>query len=96
VQHRLAGAASQVEGAHWLLMRAAWSDTPVDIAAALAQAQSMCTRVGYDLHQFMGAMGLTLEHPLHRWTYRLRLLRTEFGGAEAAFSALAGRAWPET
>ncbi len=41
----------------------------------------------------MGAMGLTLEHPLHRWTFRVKLLRSELGGAERQFDAVAARAW---
>jgi hypothetical protein len=41
----------------------------------------------------MGAMGLTLEHPLHRWTYRIRLLRSAFGGASGAMQALASHRW---
>ena len=41
----------------------------------------------------MGAMGLTLEHPLHRWTYRVKLLRSDLGGAEMQFRAVADAAW---
>ncbi len=41
----------------------------------------------------LGAMGLTLEHPLHRWTYRARLLRTSLGGAAANQALAAARRW---
>ena len=93
VQHRLAHAASQVEGARWLTLKAAWSGSDDDAATALGMTQALSTRVVYDLHQFMGAMGLTLEHPLHRWTYRVRLLRSELGGADSNLEALANMTW---
>jgi len=38
-------------------------------------------------------MGLTLEHPLHRWTYRARLLRSSLGGAGANLQAVSTRRW---
>lgn len=93
VQHRLANAAVEIEGARWLMLRAAHSRTAADATCALGYAQGMATRIGYDLHQFMGAMGLTLEHPLHRWTYRARLLRAEMGGTGAAYQAYAQDRW---
>lgn len=94
VQHRLAEAATAITGARWLTLRAADSGTPADTALALGQAQSIARRIVYDLHQFMGAMGLTLEHPLHRWTYRAKWLLAELGGSDAQFQAAAAAAWP--
>ena len=47
----------------------------------------------YDFHQFLGAMGMTLEHPLHLWTYRLRLLTAELGGRGANALAAADAIW---
>lgn len=93
IQHRLAAASVQIEGARWLTLKAAQSLAAGDAATALGQAQNIATKITYDLHQFMGAMGLTLEHPLHRWTYRARLLRSEFGGATGNFRALADQRW---
>lgn len=93
VQHRLAGAAVEIEGAKWQMLRSAHSRSARDAACALGFAQGMATRIGYDLHQFMGAMGLTLEHPLHRWTYRARLLRAEMGGSSAAYLDYARERW---
>lgn len=93
IQHRLATAASAIQGARWLMLRAADSGSAVDAATAAGYAQGMATRISYDLHQFMGAMGLTLEHPLHRWTYRVKLLRSDLGGAEMQFRAVADLAW---
>jgi hypothetical protein len=38
-------------------------------------------------------MGLTLEHPLHLWTYRLKALYGELGGASMQFAAGAAAMW---
>jgi hypothetical protein len=95
IQHRLAAAASAIQGGRWLTLRAAGTGMAVDAATAAAHAQGISTRIVYDLHQFMGAMGLTLEHPLHRWTYRLKLLRSDLGGAERQFQDLAELAWAD-
>jgi len=43
-------------------------------------AQESATRVIYDVHQMLAAMGMTLEHSLHLWTYRLKALLSEQGG----------------
>lgn len=93
VQHRLAEDASLIEAGKWLTFKAAQTLSPADAAIAAGYAQSTATKVTYDLHQFMGAMGLTLEHPLHRWTYRVKLLRSELGGAAAQFQSVADEIW---
>jgi alkylation response protein AidB-like acyl-CoA dehydrogenase len=93
IQHRLAAAASAIQGGRWLSLKAAYTGAAVEAATAAAYAQGISTRIVYDLHQFMGAMGLTLEHPLHRWTYRVKLLRSDLGGAERQFQDLADLAW---
>lgn len=93
IQHRLAECATLIEGARWLTLKAADTASPIDVAVAIGHAQQATAKVCHDLHQFMGAMGLTLEHPLHRWTYRARLLRAELGGAEHHFSIAADAAW---
>jgi len=94
IQHRLASAASAIQGGRWLTLQAAYTESAADAACAAGYAQSMATAIVYDLHQFMGAMGLTLEHPLHRWTYRVKLLRTDLGGAEQQLQQLAQLSWP--
>jgi hypothetical protein len=38
-------------------------------------------------------MGLTLEFPLHHWTYRLRALVGELGGSSAQAIAVADSVW---
>jgi hypothetical protein len=93
IQHRLAGAAVKIEAAYWLALKAAQNLGPADAALALGYVQEASTKVVYDLHQFLGAMGLTLEHPLHRWTYRARLLRSSLGGASANFKAVSMKSW---
>ena len=93
IQHRLADAAVQVEAGRWLTLQAAFTAQDGDAITALAHLQQAATRITYDLHQFMGAMGLTLEHPLHRWTTRAKMLRADLGGASAHWSALADHAW---
>lgn len=93
IQHRLAGAAVKIDATRLLCLRAAQSGDPADAATALAYVQDASTRIVYDLHQFMGAMGLTLEHPLHRWTYRARLLRSALGGAHTNLRRIAERRW---
>jgi len=95
IQHRLAMTAETVESCRWLALRAAWSDAEGDAAQAASFAQSRIAQVTYDLQQFTGAMGLTLEYPLHLWTYRLRALAGELGGSAAQARAAATAAWPE-
>jgi alkylation response protein AidB-like acyl-CoA dehydrogenase len=95
VQHRLAEAAVSIEAARWLTLKAAGTGAAADAALALGYAQTAARRVTYDLHQFLGAMGLTLEHPLHLWTYRLKALFQELGGGAATFRAAAEERWGE-
>jgi alkylation response protein AidB-like acyl-CoA dehydrogenase len=95
VQHRLAACASKIAAAKWLAFKAGGGGaTHADVATALACAQTAVDPIVYDLHQFLGAMGLTLEHPLYRWTYRAKLLKSEFGGASRSNRELAELTWP--
>lgn len=93
IQHRLAMAAETAESAKYLAFRAAWSDSEADAAIAAGFAQSRIAQLSYDLHQFAGAMSLTLEFPLHYWTYRLRALAGELGGASTQARAAALATW---
>jgi alkylation response protein AidB-like acyl-CoA dehydrogenase len=95
IQHRLAMAAAATEGVKWLAFRAAWSDTDADAALAAGLAQSRIAALTYDLHQFAGAMSLTLEFPLHYWTYRLRALAGELGGTSRQSRAAAALTWTD-
>lgn len=93
IQHRLVMAAEVTESSRWLGLKSAWSDTELDAAAAAAFVQDSIPRFVTDLHQFCGAMGLTLEYPLHYWTYRLRALLGELGGSSRQAQATALAAW---
>ncbi len=95
VRHRLARDASAITACRLLAYRAANLGTPGDAILALGAAQECATTILYDLHQFMGAMGLTLEHPLYRWSYRVKLLVSELGGPSRQLRDLAQQTWPE-
>lgn len=93
IQHRLAGAAVKIDAAYWLALKAAQTVDATDASMALGFIQEASTKIVFDLHQFMGAMGLTLEHPLHRWTYRARLLRAGMGGSASNMRTLFNTRW---
>jgi hypothetical protein len=93
LRHRLAEAQVLTNGTYWLALRAAGTGDPADAALAALYAQDAAKRVTYDFHQFLGAMGMTLEHPLHVWTYRLKFLTGELGGRGAQALAAAGNLW---
>jgi alkylation response protein AidB-like acyl-CoA dehydrogenase len=90
IQHRLAECAQMVRAARSLALRAAYLDDDRNAAIACLYAQEAMRKVIYDCHQFSGAMGLTLEFPLHLWTFRLKVLQGEAGG-RAAQGLLAAR-----
>jgi alkylation response protein AidB-like acyl-CoA dehydrogenase len=93
VRHRLAEAKVRATGLHWLALRAAATGEAADAALAAGYAQSAATQSVYDFHQFLGAMGMTLEHPLHLWTYRLKALTAELGGRAEQAAAAADAVW---
>ena len=93
MRHRLAEAQVVTNGVYWLALKAAGTGDAGDAALAALQAQEAAKRVTYDYHQFLGAMGMTLEHPLHLWTYRLKLLTSELGGRGAQALAAADAIW---
>ncbi|HSW12941.1 MAG TPA: acyl-CoA dehydrogenase family protein [Solimonas sp.] len=89
LRHRMAECAVLAGGVRWLALKAAATAAEGDAALAALHAQESATRVVYDLHQMLGAMGMTLEHPLHLWTYRLKALLSELGGRSGQASAVA-------
>jgi Acyl-CoA dehydrogenase, C-terminal domain len=93
VRHRLAEAQVMTNGCYWLAMRAAGTGDVGDAALAALHAQEAAKKVVYDFHQFLGAMGMTLEHPLHLWSYRLKALTGELGGRGANAVAAAEAIW---
>lgn len=94
MRHRLAEAEVRTNGVYWLAMKAAYTLDPADAALATIHAQESARACVYDFHQFLGAMGMTLEHPLHLWTYRLKALIGELGGRGANAAAAADALWP--
>ena len=93
VQHRLAQAASNIAAGIWLGRKGAGDGEMHSALLAAGYLQDCAPRIIYDMHQFMGAMGLTLEHPLYRWTYRARLLLSDLGGASVNLRDAAELAW---
>lgn len=80
LRHRMAECAVLAGGVKWLALQAASTGDVGDAALAAFHAQESGARLCYDTHQMLGAMGMTLEHPLHLWTYRLKWLLSELGG----------------
>jgi alkylation response protein AidB-like acyl-CoA dehydrogenase len=76
-------------GVKLLALKAAGTGDEGDAALAAMHAQESATRITYEVHQMLGAMGMTLEHPLHLWTYRLKALLSDLGGRGGQASAIA-------
>ena len=93
LRHRLAEAQVRTNGVHWLAMKAAATLDHGDAAMAALHAQESARLAVYDFHQFLGAMGMTLEHPLHLWTYRLKALIGDLGGRGGQALAAADAIW---
>jgi hypothetical protein len=93
VRHRLAEAQVKTNCLHWLALKAAATDDAGDAALAALYAQEAARACVYDFHQFLGAMGMTLEHPLHLWTYRLKALTAELGGRGVQAADAADAIW---
>jgi hypothetical protein len=89
LRHRMAECAVLAGGVRLLTRKAAWSGDAGDAALAALHAQDTATRLSYEMHQMLGAMGMTLEHPLHLWTYRLKALLSELGGRGGQAQAVA-------
>ncbi len=89
LRHRMAECAVLAGGVRWLALKAAGTADEGDAALAALHAQESATRIVYDVHQMFAAMGMTLEHPLHLWTYRLKALFSELGGRGGQAAAVA-------
>jgi len=89
LRHRMAECAVLAGGVRRLALKAAWTGDAGDAALAALHAQESATRVIYDVHQMLGAMGMTLEMSLHLWTYRMKALLSELGGRGAQAEAVA-------
>jgi hypothetical protein len=95
LRHRMAECAVLAGGVKWLALKAAGTADDGDAALAALHAQESATRVIYDVHQMLAAMGMTLEHPLHLWTYRLKALLSELGGRGGQATAVAEHCFAE-
>jgi alkylation response protein AidB-like acyl-CoA dehydrogenase len=61
-----------------MLYRAATdSDDPGAVALTARYVRHAVRQLIYETNQLHGAIGLTLEYPLHLWSYRLRWLQGE-------------------
>jgi hypothetical protein len=89
LRHRMAECTVLAGGVRWLALKAAATGDAGDAAMAAMHAQNSATRVVYDVHQMLAAMGMTLEHPLHLWTYRLKALLSDSGGRGGQAQAVA-------
>jgi len=89
LRHRMAECAVLAGGVRRLALKAAWSGDAGDAALAAFHAQDSANKVNYDVHQMMGAMGMTLEMPLHLWTYRMKALLSELDGRRGQAEAVA-------
>jgi hypothetical protein len=89
IRHRLAECAVVAGGVRWLALKAAWTAEDADAAVAALHAQQGAAQIVYDVHQMLGGMGITLEHSLHLWTYRLKALLSELGGRAGQACAVA-------
>ena len=95
VQHRLAQCHQMARAARFLALHAAWSGDPLRADVAATYAQDMVGKLAFDLHQFNGGMGVTAEYTLHFWTYRLRALQAEAGGADGAAMDVFDALWDD-
>jgi hypothetical protein len=95
LRHRMAECAVLAGGVKWLALKAAGTGDDADAALAAFHAQESATRVVYDVHQMFAATGMTLEHPLHLWTYRLKALLSDLGGRGGQAQAVAQHSFSE-
>jgi len=93
LQHRISECVSMLESLRVLVYHAAQTGKPGDAATAAFYAQDVAPRVVLDCQQMHGAMGCTLEYPLHFWTYRMKVLQGELGGSIAQAEAMAEALW---
>jgi alkylation response protein AidB-like acyl-CoA dehydrogenase len=93
VQHRLAECACLVDGAWLMTLKAAASGDEADALLTLAFVQRALGRLVEETNQLHGAIGLTLEYPLHYWSYRMRALQGELGGSARQAALAATRLW---
>lgn len=102
IQHHLADMLRDVEGARWMVYRAAWQlDNPTarglgsewrdDAAMAKAYAGSACLAAVRKAHQVMGAIGYCDEHLLHWLHKQVHAASVAYGSSDAHLDAIIER-----
>lgn len=94
IQHHCADMLRHVDGARYLLYRAAWKvetgqDAAADVAMAKAHAGEAGLAVARKAHQVLGAIGYCEEHILHRLHKRMQAASVDFGGTAAHLETVA-------
>jgi len=83
VAHRCADMRADIDACRYLAYQAAWAlgrgDAALEVAAAKAYANEAFRRVFLHAHQVHGAIGFSTEHPLHRYTTRLKSFELTYG-----------------
>jgi alkylation response protein AidB-like acyl-CoA dehydrogenase len=84
VAHRCADMRADIDACRYLAHQAAWAfergDAELQISAAKSYANEAIRRVFLNAHQVHGAIGFSTEHPLHRFTTRLKAFELTYGG----------------
>ncbi|AZQ34091.1 acyl-CoA dehydrogenase [Streptomyces cyaneochromogenes] len=94
VKHRLADAKVALEFARPLVLGAALTMDPADIAAAKVTACEAAYTTARTALQAHGAIGYTAEYDLSLWLTKARALRTAWGGPDACRAEVLGAARP--
>jgi alkylation response protein AidB-like acyl-CoA dehydrogenase len=94
IHHYCADMLRHVEGARYLVYRAAWeidqgADASTAVAMAKAHASEACLAVARKAHQIFGAIGYCEEHVLHRYHKRMLAAGLDFGSAGAHLEMVA-------
>jgi alkylation response protein AidB-like acyl-CoA dehydrogenase len=83
VAHRCADMRADIDACRYLAYQAAWAfereSSELPVAAAKAYANEALRRVFLHAHQVHGAIGFSTEHPLHRYTTRLKAFELTYG-----------------
>jgi alkylation response protein AidB-like acyl-CoA dehydrogenase len=90
VKHRLADAKTALEFARPLVLGAALTLTPEDIAAAKVTACEAAYATARTALQLHGAIGYTAECDLSLWLTKARALRTAWGGPDECRAVVLG------
>lgn len=94
IQHRLSECQVLVDATRMLARRAAVTGEAHAAYLAATYAREAAARVAYDVQQFHGASGVTLENEIHFFTYRLRSLQGELGATFSAALTASRLLWP--